>query len=142
MTAARLAWDNGGEVGAYARSAALMYAYAGDIAGSREALDVLIHDRREPALAAWASEWRARLLAGIDSAAVLAELRRPPPPDATFREWTIAGDTTLQHVARAAGPADLRDYLEGQKNRGSSPTARALDEETEAKTMDSRIDIP
>jgi len=90
MTAARLAWENGREVGEYARSAALMYAYAGDNAKSREAFNVLIHNRRDPALAAWASEWQARLLAGIDSADVLAELRRPPAPDATSKEWTIA----------------------------------------------------
>jgi hypothetical protein len=78
MTAARLAWENGREVGEYARGAALMYAYAGDNAKSREAFHVLIHNWRDPALA------------GIDSAAVLAELRRPPAPDATFKEWTIA----------------------------------------------------
>jgi hypothetical protein len=89
MTAARLAWENGREVGAYARSAALMYAYAGDNAKSREAFNVLIHNRRDPALAAWASEWQARLLAGVDSTDVLAELRRPPAPDAASKEWTI-----------------------------------------------------
>jgi hypothetical protein len=142
LTAAGLAWDNGREVGEYARSAALMYAYAGDHAKSREALNVLMRDRLDPALAAWASDWNARLLAGVDSAAVLAELRRTPSHESTFREWTIAGDITMENVARAAGVADLRDYLEGVKNRGGSPAAKQLEQEMEAHTMDRWIDVP
>jgi hypothetical protein len=142
LTAAGLAWDNGREVGEYARSAALMYAYAGDHARSREAFDVLIHNRRDPLLAAWAREWNARMVAGVDGAAVLAELRRPPAPDAKFREWTVASDTTMQNVTHAAGLADLRDYLEGQKNRGGSPVAKQFEQEIEAHTMNQWIEIP
>jgi len=145
-TAARLAWDNGREVGEYARSAALMFAYAGDHAKSREAFNVLIRNRRDPALAAWATEWNARMVAGVDSAAVLAELRRAPASDAAFRQWTVAGNVTMENVARAAGLADLRDYLDGQKNRGGSPAAAQqqaeLQHQTESLTIDPWIDVP
>ena len=123
LTAARLAWENGREVGEYARSAALMFAYAGDHARSREAFNVLIRNPRDPALAAWAADWNGRMAAGTDGAAVLAELRRAPALDAAFREWTVAGSVTMENVTRAAGLADLRDYLDGQKNRGGSPEA-------------------
>jgi hypothetical protein len=146
LTAAGLAWDNGREVGEYARSAALMYAYAGNHARSREAFHVLIHNRRDPVLAAWASEWNARMMAGVDGATVLAELRRPPAIDATFAEWTIAAETTMRNVTRAAGLADLRDYLEGQRNRphqsGGLQKDKELEMEMEEKTMNPWIDIP
>ena len=142
LTAAGLAWDNGREVGEYARSAALMFAYAGDHAKSREAFNVLIHDRRDPALAAWAADWDSRLATGIEGAAVLAELRRPPASDAAFREWTVAGDVTMENVARAAGLADLRDYLEGQKNRSGSLVGNQLEQQIEALTTDRWIGIP
>jgi hypothetical protein len=142
LTAARLAWENGREVGEFARSAALMFAYAGDHATSREAFNVLIRNRRDSALAAWASDWNARMVAGVDGAAVLAELRRPPASDAAFREWTVAGNVTMENVARAAGLSDLRDYLEGQKNRGGSPASKQLEQEIEAHTTAPRIDIP
>ncbi len=146
LTAVRLAWENGREVGEYARSAALMFAYAGDHATSREAFNVLIRNRRDPVLAAWATEWNARMVAGVDSAAVLAELRRPPAPEAAFREWTVAGNVTMANVTRAAGLADLRDYLDGQKNRGGSPAATQqqfeLQQQIEALTTDRWIDVP
>jgi hypothetical protein len=146
LTAAQLAWDHGREVGEYARSAALMYAYAGDDARAREALNVMIHDRRDPALAAWAGDWNARVQAGVDNAAVLAELRRLPAHDAVFTEWTVAGDTTMKNVVRAAGAEDLRGYLEGMKNKGAlSPAARQrqmdLEMEIEDKAMSPWIDI-
>jgi hypothetical protein len=145
LTAARLAWENGREVGEYARSAALMFAYAGDHATSREAFNVLIRNRRDPALAAWAAEWNARMVAGVDSAAVLAELRRTPASDAAFREWTVAGNATMENVARAAGLADLRDYLDGQKNRGGSPAATQqqyeLQQQIDALATDRWIDV-
>jgi hypothetical protein len=146
LTAVRLAWENGREVGEYARSAALMFAYAGDHATSREAFNVLIRNRRDPALAAWATEWDARMVAGVDSAAVLAELRRPHAPEAAFREWTVAGNLTMENVTRAAGLADLRDYLDGQKNRGGSPAATQqqfeLQQQIETLTTDRWIDVP
>jgi hypothetical protein len=146
LTAAGLAWENGREVGEYARSAALLFAYAGDHARSRAAFNVLIHDRRDPALAAWAADWNGRMVAGTDGAAVLAELRRAPASDAAAREWTVASDVTMENVTRAAGLADLRDYLDGQKNRGGSSAAAQqqfeLQHQIEALTMAPGIDIP
>jgi hypothetical protein len=146
LTAARLAWENGREVGEYARSAALMFAYAGDHARSREAFNVLIRNPRDPALAAWAADWNGRMVAGTDGAAVLAELRRAPALDAAFREWTVAGNVTMKNVTRAAGLADLRDYLDGQKNRGGSPASTQqqfeLQQQIEALTTDRWIDVP
>jgi hypothetical protein len=142
LTAARLAWENGREVGEYARSAALMFAYAGDHASSREAFNVLMQNRHDPALAAWAADWNARMVAGVDGAAVLAELRRTPASDAAFREWTIAGGVTMENVTRGAGLADLRDYLDGEKNRGGSPAAKLLEQQIEALATTPFIEIP
>ncbi|KGF81635.1 hypothetical protein IA69_11845 [Massilia sp. JS1662] len=146
LTAARLAWENGREVGEYARSAALMFAYAGDHARSHEAFNVLIRNRRDPALAAWAADWNGRMVTGTDGAAVLAELRRAPASDAAFREWTVAGNATMENVVRAAGLADLRDYLDGQKNRGGSSAATQqqyqLQQQIEALATDRWIDVP
>jgi hypothetical protein len=116
MTAAELAWDNGREVDEYARSAALLYAYAGNAAKSRAALNVLINDGRVPAMAAWARQWQARLLAGVDSADVLAELRRVPAAGGAIKEWTVAGDISMQAVTRAAGVADWHDYVQAQRS--------------------------
>ena len=114
MTAAQLAWSNGREVNDYTRAAALMHAYAGNSAKSRLALSVLAHNRRDPAMAAWATEWQARLLAGVDGDEVLAELRRLPAHGAAFREWTIASDSVMQEVIRGAGIEKARHYLQGQ----------------------------
>lgn len=108
MTAAQLAWSNGREVNEYTRVIALMHAYAGNNAKSRQALNVLAQNRRDPAMAAWANQWQARLVAGVDSADVLAELRRAPAPDAAFKEWTIDREEIMREVATAAGLADLR----------------------------------
>jgi hypothetical protein len=114
MTAAQLAWNSGREVGEYTRAAALMHAYAGNSAKSRLALSVLAHDRRDPAMAAWATQWQARLVAGVDREELLAELRRVPAHDAAFREWTIDNDSVMQAVVRGAGIEKARHYLQGQ----------------------------
>ncbi|SFV07217.1 hypothetical protein [Pseudoduganella namucuonensis] len=114
MTAAQLAWNNGREVKEYTRAAALVHAYAGNGAKSRQALSVLAHDRRDPAMAAWATQWQARLVAGVDRDELLAELRRAPAPDAAFKEWTIANDSVMQAVVSGAGVEQARHYLQGQ----------------------------
>ena len=119
LTAAQLAWDNGHEVNEYARTAALLLAYAGNSAKSRQALSVLAHNRRDPAMASWAKQWQERLLAGIDSSELLAELRRPPTAKAAFRDWTIASDSVVQAVVASAGAENARRYFEGL---GSDPS--------------------
>lgn len=121
MTAAQLAWSNGREVSEYARAAALMYAYAGNTAKSRQALNVLAHNRRDPAMAAWASEWQERLVAGVSHDELLAELRRPPAQDAAFKEWTIANDSVMQAVVSGAGVESARHFLQGQPTNFENP---------------------
>ena len=121
LKAVELAWDNGHEVNEYARSAALMFAYAGNHAKSRQALSVLAHSRRDPAMVSWANEWQARLLAGVDSSEVLAELRRPPTAEAAAREWTIAGDSVMQSVVASAGAENARRYLQGLAPNPATP---------------------
>lgn len=103
LTAAELAWKNGPEVNEYARAAALMHAYAGNSAKSRLALKVLANNRRDPAMAKWARQWQARLLGGVDSSEVLAELRRMPVTSSAYKAWTVTHDTTMQEVILAAG---------------------------------------
>ena len=121
MTAAQLALSNGREVSEYARAAALMHAYAGNSARSRQALNLLAHNRRDPAMAAWATEWQERLVAGVDRNALLAELRRLPAQDAAFKEWTIANDSVMQAVVSGAGVENARHYLQGQPTNFESP---------------------
>ena len=120
MTAAQLAWGNGREVSEYTRVAALMHAYAGNNAKSRQAFGVLARDRRDPAMAAWAKLWQARLLAGVDSAEVLAELRRMPAPDAAFKEWTVDNDVVMRMVATSAGMEQAGHACGGEP--GACPT--------------------
>jgi hypothetical protein len=107
MTAAQLAWSNGREVNEYTRAVALMHAYAGNNAKSRQALSTLAHNRRDPVMAAWARLWQARLVAGVDSADVLAELRRSPAPGTAFKEWTIDSDDVMRLVVASAGREEL-----------------------------------
>jgi hypothetical protein len=121
MTAAQLAWDNGREVNEYTRAAALMHAYAGNSAKSRLALSVLAHNRRDPAMAAWATQWQARLVAGVDRDELLAELRRVPAHDAAFKEWTIANDSVMQAVVSGAGVESARHFLQGQAPNIDTP---------------------
>jgi hypothetical protein len=121
LTAAELAWNNGREVSEYARAAALMYAYAGNSAKSRQALSVLAHNRRDPAMAAWATQWQARLLAGVEGAELLAELRRVPAGGTAFKEWTIASDSVMRAVVSGAGVESARHYLQGLPNNPETP---------------------
>ncbi|MBW8901294.1 MAG: hypothetical protein JF619_24980 [Massilia sp.] len=112
LTAAELAWKNGPEVSDYARAAALMHAYAGNSATSRLALTVLANNRRDPAMATWARQWQARLLDGVDSGEVLAELRSTLASGTVFTAWTVAQDNTMQEVALAAGKERARHALD------------------------------
>jgi hypothetical protein len=102
LAKADFAWKNGRDVSEYARAAALMYAYAGDNAKAKQALKVLANNRRDPDMATWATQWQARLLAGMERSEVLAELRRPAA-GTPVREWTVSQDSALQDVNLAAG---------------------------------------
>jgi hypothetical protein len=107
LAKADFAWKNGRDVSEYARAAALMYAYAGDNAKAKQALKVLANNRRDPDMAAWATQWQARLLAGVERSEVLAELRRPAA-GTSVREWTVSQDSALQDVNLAAGAESLK----------------------------------
>lgn len=113
VVAAQLAWDQGREVSVYVRAAALVHAYAGNSAKSRQALAVLARNRQEPAVAAWAADWQARLQAGVDRDDLLAELRRLAVQETPFDEWTIDSGSVMQAVVRAAGVERARHYLQG-----------------------------
>jgi hypothetical protein len=108
LAKADLAWKNGREVNEYARAAALMYAYSGDNARARQALNVLANNRRDPGMVQWARQWQALLLAGVDRNEVLAELRRTPAAGTAVKEWTISHDSTLREVNLAAGAETLK----------------------------------
>lgn len=64
-----------------------------------------------------------------------AATRRWPrgPPTGTGR--MVAG------TDGAAGMADLRDYLDGEKNRGGSPAANQLEQQLEALSTNRFIDV-
>ncbi|WP_170305844.1 hypothetical protein [Pseudoduganella ginsengisoli] len=81
---------------------------------------MLAHDRHDPAMAAWASQWEARLAAGIGRGELLAELRRAPASH-VFREWTVANDSVMQDVIRSAGAEAARNYLQGQPVKFDAP---------------------
>jgi hypothetical protein len=98
-----------------------MHAYAGNSAKSRLALSTLAHNRRAPAMAAWAAEWQQRLVAGVTRDELLAELRRLPAQDAALKEWTIANDSVMQAVVSGAGVENARHYLQGLPTNIESP---------------------
>ena len=106
------AWKNAHEVNAFARSAALAFAYAGRAAEADNALTLLAHNARDPVMASWATAWQSRLAAGVGRAQVLAEMRRDPGIHAAFREWTVAGEGLMKIVEQNAGVENTRSYIE------------------------------
>jgi tetratricopeptide (TPR) repeat protein len=107
------AWRNAHEVNTYARAAALSLAYAGRSEEADSAFTLLAHDTREPAMAAWAKNWQARLNVGVSRADLLAEMRREPVIDGGFKEWTVAGSSMMSTITLNAGLEESRAYLEG-----------------------------
>jgi hypothetical protein len=93
LTAAELAWKNGPGVNEYARAAALVHAYAGNSAKSRQALTVLANTGHDPAMATWARQWQTKLQEGVERSELLAELRSTPGSGTTFKAWTLSQDS-------------------------------------------------
>ncbi len=121
LQAAVTAWDNGHEVNALARQAALAYTYVGDVAHARNALKLMAHNKREPELQAWALGWLDRLAkGGVRQDEVLAEMRLPPAGQAT-REWTIAYADVIKEIEYNAGLQDARGYLYQQGINPANP---------------------
>jgi tetratricopeptide (TPR) repeat protein len=115
LEAAIAAWQNGHEVNAYARSAALAYAWLGRGPEADNALAVLAHNDRDPQMAAWAKSWQKRLGASVTRAELLAEMRRDRSMQDPFREWTVAGENLMQTVEYNAGIEDSRKYLDSMR---------------------------
>jgi tetratricopeptide (TPR) repeat protein len=79
------AWRHGHDVPAFARAAALAYAWLGDAAGAYQTFNTLVRNTRDPSNAAWAATWLAMLEKGVQRDELLAAMRRespaaPPPP--------------------------------------------------------------
>lgn len=121
LAAAIVAFNNAHEVSTLARSAALAYAYAGDMARARNALKLMSHNIREPELSGWAKTWLAKLAAGASKQALAAEMRVQPAAGTAFREWTIATALVMQDIERNAGLQDARGYLDQQSINPVSP---------------------
>lgn len=70
------AWRRGHDVAAFARAAALAYAWLGDAADAHQTFVTLLRNTRDPDNAAWAASWLARLEKGVPRDELLAALRR------------------------------------------------------------------
>jgi hypothetical protein len=87
MTRAIDAWRHGHDVAAFARAAALAQAWLGDAAGAYQVFNTLVRDTRDPASAAWATAWLARLEKGVPRDELLAAMRAEAPIATGFRSW-------------------------------------------------------
>ena len=63
----------------------------------------LAQNVRDRPMAEWAKQWQGRLEAGVTRGDILAEMRRNPASDASFKEWTIDKEGVMQTVERNHG---------------------------------------
>ncbi|WP_166454839.1 tetratricopeptide repeat protein [Duganella aquatilis] len=91
MGKAITAWRHGYDVPAYARMAALAYAWLGDAADSYQAFNTLVRDNGNPESAAWAASWLARLERGVPRDELLTAMRRENSAPPGFRAWMDGG---------------------------------------------------
>jgi hypothetical protein len=108
------AWQASREVDTLARSAALAYAYAGKADEAHRALGALAQNVRDEPMAHWAKQWQGRLEAGVSRGDILAEMRREPVPDASFKEWTIDKERVLRAVERGYGLEAAEPFMRAQ----------------------------
>lgn len=78
MPLAIAAWRRGHDVVAYARAAALAYAWQGDDANAYRAFNTLVRNERAQVDAAWARQWLGLLERGVTQDHLLAAMRREP----------------------------------------------------------------
>lgn len=71
-------WRQGHDVPAFARLAALSYAWLGDSAGAYRAFNTLVRNGHDPNSAAWAMQWLSRLEKGVEKDELLAAMRDEP----------------------------------------------------------------
>ena len=83
------AWRHGHDVAAFARAAALAYAWHGDSANAYQTFNTLVRSKRDPGNAAWAATWLARLEKGVTRDALLAAMRSENPALPNFRAWSF-----------------------------------------------------
>ena len=111
------AWQSAREVDALARSAALAYAYAGKADEAYRALASLAQNLDDEPMAQWATQWRSRLEAGVTRGAILAEMRRHPAADASFKEWTIDKASVMKRVMLSAGLESAESFIKQQQEQ-------------------------
>ena len=122
-----LAWQSAREVDAFARSAALAYAYTGKPDEAYLALGSLALNVHNEPMAKWAKQWRSRLEAGVTRADILAEMRRDPASDAPLKEWTLDKESAMMSVERGYGLEAAASFIEEQQqqqNSGTQPSNR------------------
>jgi hypothetical protein len=116
LASAIAANDSAPEVPAYARAAALAYAYTGKADETETVLSALAQNTADTQSAAWARDWRQRLAHGVGRAELVAELRRTPAARPS-REWTIATSDVMKKVECKASVEDIRATLDNPSFR-------------------------
>jgi hypothetical protein len=107
------AWRQAHEVSAFAKAAALAYAYSGQPAEAGKVLGVLARNAGEPETAKWAAAWQTRMASGaVSREDLVAEMRRAASPSGSFREWTLASADVLRAVQSDESEEDMRMYRE------------------------------
>jgi hypothetical protein len=119
------AWQTAREVDTLARSAALAYAYAGKPDEAFQALGSLAQHARAEPMAQWAKQWQGRLEAGVTRGDILAEMRRQPVSDASFKDWTIDKGQVMQKVARGHGLEAADSFIKEMERQNAAPPANA-----------------
>ncbi|WP_440966242.1 tetratricopeptide repeat protein [Massilia sp. GER05] len=81
------AWHHGHDVTAFARAAALAYAWLGNAADAYQTFNTLVRSERDRDTAAWAASWLAKLEKGVTQDELLAAMRSENPALPNFRSW-------------------------------------------------------
>ncbi|MDR7331816.1 hypothetical protein [Roseateles asaccharophilus] len=116
------AWRGSRDVDALGRSAALAFAFTGKADDAHKTLGTMAQNLRDAPSAQWAKQWQGRLEAGVTRGDILAEMRRAPGQDASFKEWTLAKDRALQEVERNHGLAAADNVIKEVTRQNDSAT--------------------
>lgn len=110
------AWRQAHEVSAYAKAAALAYAYSGRTAEAGKALALMARNAGEPETARWATSWQSRVASGaVSRDDLVAEMRREASPSSSFQEWTLASADVMQVMAQNGALDDGLSFQEALK---------------------------
>jgi hypothetical protein len=124
-----VAWRHAHEVPAFARSAALAYAWMGDAVGASRALGILANNRRDPDNADWAADWLKKLGKGVPRAELMTAMRKEATLDPVFKEWTIAHQDVVSAVKAKASMDKARAVLDSMM----------MGDPSKPETMDQRV---